>query len=66
MTNTGLEPLRGLSALTTLEHEMERFMDGPVAVKRDTITASLTNGVLHIRLPKAEEAKSNCVNVEVK
>jgi HSP20 family protein len=152
MTNTALEPLRSASALTTLEHEMERFMDGffgrrfrryrpagwtavspeiemydhkdeivvkasvpgldkssvqvtvdgdvltikgdrkqekevkeedyyccessygsfsrsvelPVAVKRDKITATLANGILQIRLPKAEEAKSNHVNIDVK
>ncbi len=151
MTTTALEPLRSASALTTLEHEMERFMDGffgrrlrryraaeltvvspeiemydhrdeivvkvsvpgldksgvqvmvdgdvltikgerkkekevkeedyyccessygsfsrslglPVAVKRDKITATLTNGILQVRLPKAEEAKSNHVNIEV-
>ena len=28
MTTTALEPLRSASALTALEHEMERFMDG--------------------------------------
>jgi HSP20 family protein len=152
MTTHALEPFRPDRALTTLEHEMERFMDGffgrrfrrfhagqwaavfpeiemydqkdevivkaevpglekagvqvtidgevltikgerkrerevkeedyycsersygafsrsielPVAVRRDKITATLTNGVLQIRLPKAEEAKNNQVSIEVK
>jgi len=38
----------------------------PVAVKPDKITAALSDGILEIHLPKAEEAKKNHVTVAVK
>lgn len=43
-----------------------RTIDLPVAVKPDKIMAVLNNGILQVRLPKAEEAKKNHVAIEVK
>lgn len=38
----------------------------PVQVKTDKVTAVLSNGVLEVHLPKAEEAKRKHATVEVK
>ena len=42
-----------------------RTIDLPAAVKMDSATATFKDGVLKIRLPKAEEAKRKIVNVDV-
>jgi HSP20 family protein len=43
-----------------------RSIELPIAVRPDKITAALSNGVLQIHLPKAEEAKKNRATIEVK
>jgi len=43
-----------------------RSIELPVAVQPEKITAALNNGVLQVRLHKAEDAKKNRVTVEVK
>jgi HSP20 family protein len=42
-----------------------RTIELPVDIKTDKVNASFNNGVLEIRLPKAEEAKKNVVKVKV-
>lgn len=42
-----------------------RTIELPMDVKTDKVNATFTNGVLEIRLPKAEEAKKNVVKVKV-
>jgi HSP20 family protein len=37
----------------------------PMAVQPDKVNATFKNGVLEIRLPKAEEAKKNVIKVKV-
>jgi len=43
-----------------------RSIQLPVDVKPDKVTATLNNGILQIRLPKAEDAKKNHATIEVK
>jgi HSP20 family protein len=42
-----------------------RSIELPVDVKADKVNATFTNGVLEIRLPKADGAKKNVVKVKV-
>jgi HSP20 family protein len=42
-----------------------RSIELPMDIKTDKVNASFKNGVLEIRLPKAEEAKKNVVKVKV-
>jgi HSP20 family protein len=42
-----------------------RSIELPAAVQTDKVNASFKNGVLEIRLPKTEEAKTNVVKVKV-
>lgn len=43
----------------------QRTISLPSTVKADAIHASLTNGVLHLEIPKAEEVKPRRINVNV-
>ena len=43
----------------------ERTVNLPVAVQSDKIDAMFKNGVLHLRVPKAEEAKPKSIKVKV-
>ena len=44
----------------------QRFFTLPSTVKADRIDASCANGILNIKLPKADEAKSKQIEVKVK
>jgi len=43
----------------------ERTVNLPVAVQSDKVDATFKNGVLHLRVPKAEEAKPKTIKVKV-
>lgn len=43
----------------------QRSMTLPHAIKPDAINATLTDGVLHLEIPKAEEVKPRRINVTV-
>jgi HSP20 family protein len=45
---------------------VERSFSLPNTVKADTVRASFEDGVLKIRLPKAETAKSRTIAIETK
>ncbi len=42
-----------------------RVLQLPCQVKGDKVKASFKNGVLEVKLPKSEEAKSRSVNVNI-
>ncbi|MDP2211570.1 MAG: Hsp20/alpha crystallin family protein [Candidatus Aquicultor sp.] len=42
----------------------ERMIELPVSVKMDDIEATYKNGVLHVELPKAEEAKAKEIKIK--
>jgi HSP20 family protein len=42
-----------------------RSLELPMNVKPDKVNAAFTDGVLEVRLPKAEEAKKNVIKVKV-
>jgi HSP20 family protein len=44
----------------------EKSLRIPTKVEQDRITASFTNGVLAITLPKAEDAKPKTIAIEAK
>ncbi len=46
--------------------EFEKTIRIPVKVEHDKISASFSNGVLSIKLPKAEEVKPKTIAIEVK
>jgi len=48
------------------EGEFEKAFRIPAKVKQDAISASFTNGILTITLPKAEEAKPKTIAIEAK
>jgi HSP20 family protein len=43
----------------------ERTLDLPTAVNSDTVSAELADGVLRVRAPKREEAKTKLITVSV-
>ena len=45
---------------------VERSFSLPNTVKADTVRAAFEDGVLKIRLPKAETAKSRLINIETR
>jgi HSP20 family protein len=45
--------------------QFERFVQLPMAVQADKVTAAFRNGVLQVTLPKAEELKPREVKIDV-
>jgi len=72
MTISGkVEPLARAKNMTVVrqeraEGEFEKTVRIPTKVQQDKINASFSNGVLTIRLPKAEEAKPKTIAIEAK
>jgi len=48
------------------EGEFEKTLRIPTKVKQDAISASFTNGILAITLPKADEVKPKTIAIEAK
>jgi len=48
------------------EGDFEKTVQIPTKIKQDAISASFSNGILTITLPKAEEAKPKTISIEAK
>lgn len=58
----GMEPVRRERA----EGPFEKSLRVPVKIATEGISASFTNGILQVTLPKAEEAKPKSITIEAK
>jgi len=66
-----LEPLSRVKEMAVVRKEraegaFEKTVRIPVAVKQDRITATFTDGILAVTMPKAEEAKPKTIAIEAK
>ena len=66
-----LEPLAGAKDMAVIRQErsagkFEKILRLPAKVDQGRITASFTNGILTVTLPKAEEAKPRTIAIEAK
>jgi HSP20 family protein len=64
-----LEPISGAQNMTAVRRErsigsFEKRVHVPFKVQQDKISASFENGVLTIKMPKAEEAKPKTITIE--
>jgi HSP20 family protein len=66
-----LEPLADIKDMAVIRQErsagkFEKSLRLPAKVDQSKITASFTNGILTVTLPKAEEAKPRTIAIEAK
>jgi len=65
------EPLENIKKMTVVRQEravgnFEKTLRIPTKIDQEKITASFTNGILIITLPKSEEAKPKTITIEAK
>jgi HSP20 family protein len=65
------EPLANINKMTVVRQEramgnFEKTLRIPIKIDQGKITASFTNGILIVMLPKSEEAKPKTITIEAK
>jgi HSP20 family protein len=65
------EPLANIKKMTVIRQEralgdFEKSLRIPVKIDQGKITASFSNGILTVTLPKSEEAKPKIITIEAK
>jgi HSP20 family protein len=65
------EPLANINKMTVVRQEramgnFEKTLRIPIKIDQGKITASFTNGILIVTLPKSEEAKPKTITIEAK